>query len=598
MRAHLKRRAGTRLAIVLAALALGLPAVDHGTRPAYADTTSAVDDRSVAVPTGWKVYTGVTPSQITNTVLAGGYRLTEIHADQPVNPTTFTVRAVRNLGPYAPPGWWWYYGQTLAQVSTLLSNNNARLVSLDGYNTSNGARYAVVMVSNTGAYAKSWHWWVSTSVSSISSKLSQYGDRIVDLGEFMVGSTRYYTAVTVKNSGDDAKGWYWYVNRTTAQVSSLLSTNNARLVDIEAAGNGLWDVVMQTDQQGFWVWYVGQTTPAKLVSIANQTGTRLISVQRYVVSGTTYFAGVFLNNLAAPSSTMRDILWPKLGTFNSWGFYSKRVGGSTATALQTGVRFEPASAIKVVHHLYVHMRMQNNSIDLNGTIKYPYRSGDSANGNICPKVDDPLASTSVANADNKMMTISDNRMTRAIRDAYGYSNILAVANIVGMSSTSFPNTLGCLTYGGYNLTTLTDLGRLYESVAAGTSISGTARDHFYANMGSSKTAFCNVASTEGASLGKSSGTIAAFCDAIRQSSKGGSYTLNLSDGRHIWRSSFGRLSLPVKSGDTITPHEYVYGDYLHDVKATSAQESAISTARASALAEQFRAQIRAALQTW
>lgn len=595
-----------RLAIVATAVSLATPLTAHvGLRGAVADATVSVDDRSVTVPTGWKYYTGVSTSYVTANVTNVGYRVTEVHADQPTNPTTWSVRAVANTGAYHVNAWWWYVGVTQAQVSTYLSNNHARLVSLDGYNTSNGIRYAVVMVDNTGGAAKSWHWWVSSSISTISGHLSSDGDRIVDLGDFLVGSTRYYTAVTVKNATPDNKGWWWYVGKTTAQVSSLLSTNHARLVDIEARGDGTWDVVMENDPVGFWVWYVGRTTPAQLVAIANQTGTRLISVQRYLVSGssTTYFGGVFVNNLSYPSSRMRDLYFSKLG-LNAYGFYSRQVGGPVLTALQPSLPFEPASAIKVVEHLYVHMRKQNDSVAWTDAVTYPYRSGDPSNKDICPTTSDPLSSTNLGYADQQMMQVSDNRMTRAIKDKYGYANILAVANILGMTSTSFPNTLGCLTYGTYNLTTLADLGKLYSSVVLGNTIDGATRDHFYSSMlnmtnyPSARTFFCNVAQTEGAALGKSSQTITDFCNALQWDAKGGSYTLNLGDGRHIWRSNFARFAIPSKVNGSTAYTEYVYGDFVHDVKATASQETAISDARSAATAEQFRAQIHAALATW
>ncbi|MDQ1712914.1 MAG: hypothetical protein QOE45_2364 [Frankiaceae bacterium] len=606
MRASGNRWGRVRLVAVIASISLGLPVLNSGT-VAVADATTSVDDRSVAVPTAWKVYTGLTPAQVSSTVLTPGYRLTEIHADQPTNPTTYTVRAVNNAGAYAVSGWWWYYGKTTAQINSLLGSNNARLISLDGYNTSAGARYAVVMVSNAGPAAKSWHWWVSTTTSFITSHLNSDVDRIIDLGEFAIGSTRYFTAVTIHNTTPDNKGWYWYTNRTTAQVQSLLSTNHARIVDIEAVGNGNWDVVMQTDGIGFNLWYVGRPSAAALLAIANQTGTRLTAIQRYASGSSTLYAGIFVNNLTTQSATMRDLQWGSLGSFNKWGFYSKQVGGPVLTSLQSSVQFEPASAIKVVSHLYLHMRMQNNSVNMASAINYPYRASDPNNKDICPATGDPLHTTTVENADNKMMTVSDNRMTRAIKDAYGYSNILAVANILGMSRTSFPNTLGCLTYGTYNLTTLADLGRLYESVAAGTSIAGAARTHFYANMlnfnnySPAKTAFCNVATAEGNDLGKSGGTITAFCNAMEWAAKGGSYTLTLSGVRHIWRSNASRLALPFKSPPTsgpITLQEYVYGDYVHDVIATVAQENSINNGRTLAAAEQFRAQIRAAMATW
>jgi hypothetical protein len=53
----------------------------------------------------------------------------------------------------APTGWWWYVGQTPAQVSTLISSKNARLVSLRVQSAS-PLLFDVALVQNTGTYNK------------------------------------------------------------------------------------------------------------------------------------------------------------------------------------------------------------------------------------------------------------------------------------------------------------------------------------------------------------------------------------------------------------------------------------------------------------
>ena len=44
---------------------------------------------------------------------------------------------VANTGDYAS-GWWWYYGKTADQVNALLSQNDARLISIDPYLADDG----------------------------------------------------------------------------------------------------------------------------------------------------------------------------------------------------------------------------------------------------------------------------------------------------------------------------------------------------------------------------------------------------------------------------------------------------------------------------
>ena len=45
---------------------------------------------------------------------------------------------------------WWYYGQTAQQVADLITQHDARLISIDPYWTGGGLRFAVVMVPDSG----------------------------------------------------------------------------------------------------------------------------------------------------------------------------------------------------------------------------------------------------------------------------------------------------------------------------------------------------------------------------------------------------------------------------------------------------------------
>ena len=43
-------------------------------------------------------------------------------------------------------GWWWYYGLDENGVNRYLSQNNARLLDLEAYETNGVLRFAVVMI--------------------------------------------------------------------------------------------------------------------------------------------------------------------------------------------------------------------------------------------------------------------------------------------------------------------------------------------------------------------------------------------------------------------------------------------------------------------
>lgn len=141
---------------------------------------------------------------------------------------------------------------------------------------------------------------VNASPATINSYTAS-GYRLTDLEYRSSGPT--FDAVFVENNGSYAAGYWWYYGITAAQVSSFLSSNNARLIDLEpyddGAGNLRFACVM-VDNTGVnakaWWWYYGQSSVSALASLAGTNNARLVDVDSYDLSGTTYYSGVMIGN--------------------------------------------------------------------------------------------------------------------------------------------------------------------------------------------------------------------------------------------------------------------------------------------------------------
>ena len=219
---------------IISALALGL-AFSGGAGARTADTTSATGDESVQAPTAWYAYTGMSVSDVTN-ALGSTYRLVDVRQR---GDGTYTVVMVRNSGAYAVSGWWWYVHQTPTQVSNELSANNARLITAE--RNSDGT-LNVIMVSNTGSAARTWWWYYGATPSDITSHLSTNHARLVSLAADKAGGGTYTARHGRRTQARTPRPSWWYYGQTAGQVSSLLSTNGARLVDIDVDPNGHFDV--------------------------------------------------------------------------------------------------------------------------------------------------------------------------------------------------------------------------------------------------------------------------------------------------------------------------------------------------------------------
>jgi hypothetical protein len=193
-----------------------------------------------------------------------------------------------------PTGYWWYYGQTPSQVSTLLSNNNARLVSIQVESTS-PFLLTVAMVQNTGTYAKKWYWYVGENASQVNQLTSSLNARIADLDAYAINGTTNFAVILLDNTGSDATQWWWYYGLTSInQIASELSNHNAanpiRIHQYTEQGVNQYAVVMYARggayPAGSW-WYT-DVSASQVNSFLQQNNAYLIDLEPTDPSGTAF----------------------------------------------------------------------------------------------------------------------------------------------------------------------------------------------------------------------------------------------------------------------------------------------------------------------
>lgn len=551
---------------------------------------AAQDVRELSTPVGHLNYFGATTNTIT-TAVNQGFRLVDLEYKGTLfGASIFDAVLVQNTGQYAA-SWWWYVGQTAAQVSANLTANNARLIDLEPYDDGNGnTRFACIMVSNSGANAKAWWWYYNTSVSSISSAASTHNARIVDLEQYTIGTTTYYSAVMIANTGADSRSWWWYVNATPAQVSGYLNTNQARIYDLQRQSNGNFNVVMIRDPSPVgWYWWYG-VSQNDIVPLINNYGTRIIDVESYLSGTTRYYTLAVVNNSNALTTAVGNLM--RSTTDGTVGCWLERINGANYANLNGDAVFEPASTMKTLHNTHAMRRVMLGAASLGQLINvYTGTIGS------CPQ-DTGATSQALQTVLQLMMRNSDNNRTQAVTAFFGQANINATAAALGMTSTSLNHRLGCGAdaIANPNQITLRDLNTLHEQVANG--YLGSFRDTFYDIMLHSVNdlSISSVIDQEAASLGTlTPQAIASFKSLTRVAHKGGSY--GLSSGGPLWydRAEFGWLSLPFVARGSLAPQEYGFGTFVNRASNDNAASTAMYT---HAIPELLRPRIRAALQTW
>jgi hypothetical protein len=591
----IRRSRGRAVAGWLAALAVALaacgdltPADELGQQdqPALAETLNTT-------PTAWWWYYGVTPAQLSSLVSSNSARIVSLQVEQ-VSPLLFTVAMVSNTGSYAK-AWWYYYGVTAAQLSANLSANNARLVSLDAYDSGGTTLFAAVMISNTGADAKGWWWYYGVTTSQIATLVQQNNARLVDFRSYVTGGVTRYAVIMIPNTGADARAWWWYFGVSGSTVGSLLAQNSAFLISIEPAdaSGSTFNVIMQQEPGGFfWWWYYGMDA-AGLSDRLAQNGARLLDVKTYFVNGARRFAAIMVNNSNAATTRVGQIL--RGGTDGETGLYLKQVGGGVQAALQDTRIFEPASSIKILIGLHAMRAVDAGTSSLGqNVVVYAPTAGSSCPSNTITGTE-PMGNSILAMLEN-----SDNQRTKAMINTYGMAAINNTAATIGLTGTHLNHYPGC---GGppANQLTLADAGTIYEGIANGTLLSSTNRPELYSRMPAQAGDFTGIQSAvnamvdaEAPAFGLSATEISQFKTRLLTHYKAGGYTLCPSSPCLEYRSVAGSAEIPVCLRGTISSRTYVWGIFIDGATSSAAADNTFNAAKA----ESLREPIRSALAAW
>jgi hypothetical protein len=564
--------------------------------PQSVNANYSADDRYNTSLTGWQVWEHQTPADVTAKINSG-LRLEDIYVESFSPSYVFTGVYVSNTGTYAK-SWWWYYDVDGTTLSNLLSTNNARLTSLKAYDIGGGViHFTAVMISNTGSDSTAWWWYYNETISGLSTLLTTNNARISQVHSYVTGGQTRYAAIMVDNQGANNLGWWWYVNASPATVSSLISTNNARLVDLDidsTTGNVNAVMVSCTSGCPFWWWYVGVPT-SQLLTIAGQDGARIIDANTYPGCGDMCWDFLLINNSNAITSRVGNIL--RTDTDGTVGLYLEQLGGPILANLMDSTPFEPASTIKATVHLYTMRALQSGPDTLATQItKYVPPVGSSCPGTTSASTED------IQTADREMMWHSDNTRTAELVDHYTRAAINTMITSIGMSNTSINHVIGC---GGPipDQTTLDDLATLYKGVANATLVDAAHRTLFFSQM-AGKSQFLSegydwtglwdtdipkIIAAE-APAGMPQYLKDAFRNKMELAYKAGNYKICTSGGcatyvDHI--SIFGYAQIPFCG--VSTPRQYVFGVYIYNSTSDTLSSNAFTATKAELLREQIHA---------
>lgn len=280
-------------------------------------------------PTGWWWYTGQTPAQVSTLISTNNARLVSLRV-QSASPLLLDVALVQNTGTYNKD-WWWYYGLTAQELVNYYTVNDARIVNIEPYVVGGTTYFAVIMLHNVGADYSAWWWYYGLTPAQIASYLKTNNARLVDLRQYTSGTSTVYGVAMVSNAGENHSASWWYYGITPTQIQSYLTSHKAYLISIDPADatGSTFNVLMNASPGLAWWWYYGETV-ANAQALATTNNARIFDVKTYDVGGSQYVAVLMLGNTW--NSTQAAEGSCDKGVIAGWQSTAPAVGlGSTAS---------------------------------------------------------------------------------------------------------------------------------------------------------------------------------------------------------------------------------------------------------------------------
>ncbi|MFN8823675.1 MAG: serine hydrolase [Planctomycetota bacterium] len=549
----------------------------------------AQDDRDRQTPTATFWSPGMTAAEVT-TLINDGWRLTDIEIET-TSPWSFTVAAVPNSGAYAK-AWWYVYGVTQAQLSSSLTTNNARLIDVETYDDGGTIRYAAIMISNTGADAKAWWWYTNQTTAQVVTNVNNNNGRLVCLDRYTTGGNDRFTTVMISNTGADARSWGYLFGASAAAIASNLSSNGGRVYGLDRVGTDSYDTIVIDNPSLGW-WYYFNQTSAQVTELLQQNIGRIADIERHSTLLGTRYNVVMLDNANTLEKTVRQEFFAALpGALGDYGFYLKEINGPVLAEMRPDTVFEPASTMKTLYHVHALKRVANGTVALTQLINKPTACGV------------PGSNQTLSTLLRTMMENSDNFSTLAVGNYFGLTNIENTAGVLGMPSTSINFTIGCEGPNNENTMTLRDLAELHEDVANGylgaqrnnfydLMANGQPDGLNFPSWGTQT--LSSRINGKALALGMPNAIRDAFKDELLVAYKPGGIAWNTGT-QHYYFAEGGFMRVPFKNASgVITPREYTLGVFNYDF---AVQEVSGRTVMGDAELELVWNCVSAAMDTW
>ena len=529
----------------------------------------AQDDRDRTTPVESQWLTDRTDTDLA-ALQASGWRFTDLDITSNAGaPLRFSVVMVKNTGAYAKT-WTYVTAATPVQLSNLTQQQNLRIVDLEPHDIfGSNPLFAAVLIANTGVDAKTWWWGHDKTAAQVDAAVNANNGRLVGLKRYQLLFQQRYAYVMIANTGADQRAWGYLYDASTTTIEQTIGTG-MRVYAMERNDTGTYDAIFVDDPTNVVTSFETLLTPAQARAYVEQNLERIVDVEPYTVTTPpltfSFCAVTTLDNANPLEQTAR--YWftnNNPASRGDYGFFLKEVNGPVLAAMRPDTPFEPAGLMTTLYHVHAMRRVSLGVSSLTGTLNKPVS---------CGSISVPV---SLGTLLTQMMENGDTLAALAISNAYGIPNLEVTADALGMTSTNINYTLGCSGPSPESTMTLRDLSKLHEAVANGYLHPAVTdfRPTFYEKMREALTFptwnanhLDSWISFYAASIGMTPAAVDVFEKKLHIAYTPGGASWPVSGTDHFYYSEGGWMSVPFRAANgLLAPKEFTFGVFNHDFHA-------------------------------
>lgn len=179
-----------------------------------------------------------------------------------------------------PTAWGWHYNVSPSTASGFIKKGY-RIVDLEVRSSS--PRFDVSYVRNSGSQARAWWWYYGLTGSQVGDRLRANDGRLLDIEPYETSRGTRYAVVMVRNTGSAAKSWGWHYNVPLSTIVDYTKKAGMRVIDVDrhASGSRFSAVYIKNtgvDAKAWWHYY--NVTHEQVKSFVARHQARILNLER------------------------------------------------------------------------------------------------------------------------------------------------------------------------------------------------------------------------------------------------------------------------------------------------------------------------------